>query len=381
MFRGRGRGERRLFPGFIVLLLAICGLLLRSPPPRVIVYLIALVVAFEMSLGFSGHTFRFLYDHVSAYRALRAPARLGIFVVMFLAAIAGFGYVALTDHLKSRQRRTILAAIVAGLLIEYHVRLDLIAYPNTAPEVYQRLAEHPIGVVAEFPMADKDFPDAGAEYEYMRNEGTELEQAVAETIRVGDAAGARVQISHLKVDSPKRWGASAQALALIDAARAKGIDVEADQYAYTAASSTLSIRFPAWSLEGGPDRIRERLNDAATWTKIKAEMTALLGDRGLSDLSFAVVALYAPDRSLNGLSMKDAATRLKGSSSADAQLEAAREMMLAGGASMVYHLMGDEDVARIMRSIANTSMRIVPSSIERWTALARRTRWLEHEEQ
>jgi N-acyl-D-amino-acid deacylase len=192
--------------------------------------------------------------------------------------------------------------------------------------------------------------NAGGIYaSHMRNEGTELEQAVAETIRVGDAAGARVQISHLKVDSPKRWGASAQALALIDAARAKGIDVEADQYAYTAASSTLSIRFPAWSLEGGPDRIRERLNDAATWTKIKAEMTALLGDRGLSDLSFAVVALYAPDRSLNGLSMKDAAARLKGSSSADAQLEAAREMMLAGGASMVYHLMGDEDVARIMR--------------------------------
>ena len=65
--------------------------------------------------------------------------------------------------------------------------------------------------------------NAGGIYaSHMRNEGTELEQAVAETIRVGDASGARVQISHLKVDSPRRWGASAQALALIDAARAKG---------------------------------------------------------------------------------------------------------------------------------------------------------------
>ena len=87
----------------------------------------------------------------------------------------------------------------------------------------------------------------------MRNEGTELEEAIAETIRVGEAAGARVQISHLKVDSPRRWGASAEALALIDAARAKGLDIEADQYAYTAASSTLSIRFPPWVLEGGTD--------------------------------------------------------------------------------------------------------------------------------
>jgi hypothetical protein len=167
MFRGRGRGERRLFPGFIVLILALCGLLLRSPPSRVIVYLIAVVVAFEMSLGFSGYTFRFLYDHVDAYRALRAPARLGIFVVMFLGVIAGFGYVALTDHLKRWQRRTVLAAIVAGLLVEYRVRLDLIAYPNTAPDVYQRLADQPVGVVAEFPVADSNFPDAGAEYEYM----------------------------------------------------------------------------------------------------------------------------------------------------------------------------------------------------------------------
>jgi N-acyl-D-amino-acid deacylase len=192
--------------------------------------------------------------------------------------------------------------------------------------------------------------NAGGIYaSHMRNEGTELERAVAETIRVGDAASARVQISHLKVDSPRNWGASARALALIDAARAKGIDVEADQYAYTAASSSLNIRFPSWVLEGGADRIRVRLTDPATWTKIKQEMTALLADRGLPDLSFAVVALYAPDRSLNGQSMKDIAARLKGSGSLDAQLEAARDMMLAGGASMVYHLMSDDDVTRIMR--------------------------------
>ena len=115
--------------------------------------------------------------------------------------------------------------------------------------------------------------NAGGVYaSHMRNEGTELEEAVAETIRVGELAMCRVQISHLKVDSPSRWGASAQALALIDAARARGIDVQADQYAYTAASSTLGIRFPSWALEGGQDAIAERLNDPATWAKIKTEM-------------------------------------------------------------------------------------------------------------
>ena len=184
---------------------------------------------------------------------------------------------------------------------------------------------------------------------HMRNEGTALEDAIAETIRVGEMTGARVQISHLKVDSPNRWGASEKALALIDAARRNGVDVRADQYAYTAASSTLGIRFPSWVLEGGAAKIAERLNDPASWQKIKTEMAGLLAERGLPDLSFAVVAMHGADPSLNGLSMKQIAARRMGSDSADAQLEAARVMLLAGGASMVYHFMSDADVDRIMR--------------------------------
>ena len=73
--------------------------------------------------------------------------------------------------------------------------------------------------------------EGGVYASHMRNEGTALEAAIAETIRVGEMTGCRVQISHLKVDSPSRWGASTQALALIDAARKRGTIVEADQYA------------------------------------------------------------------------------------------------------------------------------------------------------
>ena len=158
-----------------------------------------------------------------------------------------------------------------------------------------------------------------------------------------------MQISHLKVDSPNRWGASAKALALIDAARATGIDVAADQYAYTAASSSLGIRFPSWVLEGGQTRINERLNDPATWARVKEEMRGLLAERGLKDLSFARIASHRADPSLNGLSILQVAEKKKGAGSPDAQLEIAREMMLAGGASMVYHFMSDEDVDRIMK--------------------------------
>ncbi len=192
--------------------------------------------------------------------------------------------------------------------------------------------------------------NAGGLYaSHMRNEGTELEESVLEALRIGQESGARVQISHLKVDSPNRWGASSKALALIDQARGRGVDVQADQYAYTAASSSLGIRFPSWALEGGQPQIQERLNTPETWLKIKAEMRELLAERGLKDLSFARIASYRADPSLNGLSILQAAEKLKGSAAPDAQLELAREMMLAGGASMVYHFMSDDDVERIMK--------------------------------
>ena len=184
---------------------------------------------------------------------------------------------------------------------------------------------------------------------HMRNEGTALEDSVAESIRVARMLDMRLEISHLKVDSPSRWGASAAALKLIDEARAAGIRVQADQYAYTAASSSLSIRFPSWALEGGGERTRARLQDDETWAKVKKDMQGLLAERGFTDLSWAVVASYRADSSLNGLSMKQVAEKMIGNGSADAQLEAARRMMIGGGASMVYHLMGDDDIARIMR--------------------------------
>lgn len=184
---------------------------------------------------------------------------------------------------------------------------------------------------------------------HMRNEGTELEKAVAEAIDVGERAGCPIEISHLKVDSPSRWGLSEKALNMIDAARARGVDVEADQYAYTAASSNLGIRLPSWVLEGGQDEIRKRLDDEATWQRIRTETKALFAERGFTDLSFAVVATYPADASFNGLSIKQIAAKEKGADDVDAQLEVVREMMRAGGASMVYHLMSEEDVARIMR--------------------------------
>ncbi len=165
----RGRPERRLFPGMLALLLALVGLLLRRPTHEAIVYLLAGITAFEMSLGLRGYSFAFLYEHVPFFTALRAPARLGIFVVFFLAILAAYGHAAIEGTLAKRGARVLTAGIVAVLLLEYWVApLRLVPFPNTPPPLYAWLAKQPRGIVVEFPMPMPDtLPGEEARYAYM----------------------------------------------------------------------------------------------------------------------------------------------------------------------------------------------------------------------
>jgi hypothetical protein len=155
MFASRGRAERRLFPGALVVVLALVGLLTKLPAPIALAYFLGLVGAFEMSLGLSGYSYRFLYDHVLFFQSFRAVARLGIFVVFFLAVLAAFGYAAIVGGRRPRVRRIVLAIVVLTLLAEYRVEpLALVPYPNGPGPLQAWLAQQPPGVVAELPMPD-----------------------------------------------------------------------------------------------------------------------------------------------------------------------------------------------------------------------------------
>jgi hypothetical protein len=165
----RGRSERRLFPGVLPLLLALSGLLLRHPSDEAIAHLVGLVAAFEMSLGFYGYTFSFLYHQVPIFDGLRAPARLGVFVLFFIAILAAYGHAALEAAISRRARLVLSVAISAVLLLEYWVApLRLVPFPNHPPPLYAWLARQPRGVVAEFPMPAPDtLPGIEPRYAYM----------------------------------------------------------------------------------------------------------------------------------------------------------------------------------------------------------------------
>jgi len=184
---------------------------------------------------------------------------------------------------------------------------------------------------------------------HMRNEGTALEESIAESIRAIRRLDMPLEISHLKIDSPVRWGSSPSVLKLIEDARLLGMRIQADAYAYTSGASSLSIRFPAWIFEGGDTAMRARLHDPQVWPEIKAEMQSMLAERGFTDLSWATVANYRADPTMNGLTIKQIAKKMIGDETAGSQLEAARILMLNGGASMIYAFMKDDDVARILK--------------------------------
>lgn len=148
--------ERQLFPGSIAVLLALLGLLLLRPPAWALTYLLLLSLAFDLSLGLRGYTFPFLYRHVSAFGGFRALARLDVFVLLFLAVLAAYGYRVIAGALKPRARRVLLTAIAAAILIEYWTTVPLTTYPNTAPPIYRVLAAQPRGPVVEFPLPRPD---------------------------------------------------------------------------------------------------------------------------------------------------------------------------------------------------------------------------------
>jgi hypothetical protein len=163
----RGEPERRLFPGAIPILLAAVALLLRVPSRAIVLYVVVAVAAFEASFGFRGYFYSFLHEHVRAFHALRAPARLGVFVVFSLAVLAGFGYTFLVAPLRARGRLIVLVLLLTGVLAEFFTRPTLVAYPTTPPPVYRLLATLPPGTVAEFPMPKVDgLPGPDPKYAY-----------------------------------------------------------------------------------------------------------------------------------------------------------------------------------------------------------------------
>jgi N-acyl-D-aspartate/D-glutamate deacylase len=107
---------------------------------------------------------------------------------------------------------------------------------------------------------------------HIRNEGTGVLEAVAEVIAVGERSGVPVDIIHLKIADQALWGRMHEIVSLIDAARARGVNVQANVYPYTRGNNDLVSIIPPWAHEGGTEAMLARLKDRTMRDRLKADI-------------------------------------------------------------------------------------------------------------
>jgi N-acyl-D-amino-acid deacylase len=178
---------------------------------------------------------------------------------------------------------------------------------------------------------------------HIRNEGTGVLAAIDEILTIGREAKLPVHISHLKASGRKVWGKAADEIALIEQARAKGQKASADQYPYTASSTSLSATvIPPQFREGSSKEYLARLDSADQGPRIQQAIEANLDGR---EGGKAVrIARYTARPAWNGKDLETIAT-----TETKSPLEIVLEIERHGGAQIVNFGMSEEDVRLIMK--------------------------------
>ena len=189
---------------------------------------------------------------------------------------------------------------------------------------------------------------------HVRDEGAGVLEGIGEAIEIGERAGIPVEIYHLKVAHKKYWNKTMPKIdQLVMAARARGIEVTADQYVYTAGGTGLEACIPAWAAEGGAEDRNKRLKDPEIRKRIKREMK--IGAPGWWNIVEAsgswknIVIASMPeggDKHLEGMTVADIAKEMK-KSPEDTVIDLVAAF--PNRISALYFMMSEEDVKAALR--------------------------------
>ena len=194
-------------------------------------------------------------------------------------------------------------------------------------------------------------PFRGVHTSHMRDEAGKVVESVKETIAIGELGGVPTHVSHHKIIGKANWGKTAETLRLIDAARARGIDVTLDQYPYTASSTSIQAGLlPKWLLEGGLKATQQKLKDPALRAKALADVAATIrNERGGGHPANVFIASCSWDKSLGGKNLEQVTRERNRETTIDNAAETVLWLVDNGGCSAVYHAIGEEDIERVMR--------------------------------
>ncbi len=189
---------------------------------------------------------------------------------------------------------------------------------------------------------------------HIRGEGPEVVQSVDEAIAIGEGAGLPVEVFHLKAAYQPGWGTLMREVGRhIDAARARGVDVAADLYLYTAGGTGLDSVIPSWAHEGGHQALLERLGDPKIRARLKQEIKTgspgwwnIIEAAGGWDGVVLANAQNPENARFNGKSLTNIAKEW-GKEPADAAFD-----LVAAGKGRVmalYYMMSEQDIETALR--------------------------------
>ncbi len=178
---------------------------------------------------------------------------------------------------------------------------------------------------------------------HMRSESTKIFEAVEEMLEVVRQSKVHLEISHLKLMGKPQWGKAEKLLKIIKDARAEGLDINCDQYPYTATSTGLSALVPKWAQDGGPEKMCERLTEPES--KLLEEIEAEMERRGGAH-AVLVTSTHGKEIKYDGLYLDEIAKKMK----LEPAAAAARLLAETGGAAhCCYFSLNKEDMLTIMK--------------------------------
>ena len=189
---------------------------------------------------------------------------------------------------------------------------------------------------------------------HIRGEGGEVVQSVRELIAISEAAGLPGEIFHLKVAHRPSWGVLMDSVRrVVEAARARGVDVAVDMYVYTAGGTGLEATIPSWAFEGGGDSLRARLDNPGIRARLKAEQQS--GSPGWWNIieaaggwdGIVLVNARNPENAKYERKSLSAIAREMGKEPGDAAMDLVRQGR--GRVMAIYHMMSERDIETALR--------------------------------
>jgi len=227
--------------------------------------------------------------------------------------------------------------------------------------VTRSMEEGAWGLVTRFESGGPEHPDeilalakvvagySGNYTSHIGSEGFEQEKEIRFAIRVAEEAKLPVHIFHLKIRARENWGTVGRYLKAIEDARARGLDITANQYPYTAMNHGWSAFFPVWAREGGPQKFAERLKDPAVRERIKQDKDFITWakEHGWWEGIVMGRAGSEQNRKYEGMRLSEIA---KARGDADPANTCLTLMAEDGGRiSGMFHTMSEDDVRLVMR--------------------------------